>query len=70
MANWHDLVGYSSDCLFPFDLGSGSCDLRTCPGAPNSSADGAGWLPTSFGICFGGWILFTVIGTETWYRST
>jgi exosortase len=70
MANWHDPIGYTilTAC---FLLLWGLARAISGPPLmhPSAEARAPARFPNRLVFASGGWILFTVIGTEIWYRA-
>jgi exosortase len=70
ISGWHDPLGFAA---FAFCLVVIWGLARLISGPPPklmpSKAAAANVLPRGLAFSFGAWILFTVVGTELWYRS-
>jgi exosortase len=70
ISSWHDPLGFAA---FAFSLVVVWGIARLISGPPPklmpSKAADANVLPRGLAFSFGAWILFTVVGTEIWYRS-
>jgi exosortase len=70
IANWHDPIGYSVlTACFLLLWGLARAISGPLPMLPSAEARAPGRFPNGLVFALGGWILFTVIGTEIWYRA-
>ena len=70
MANWHDPLGYVlvATCFLSI-WGMARVTSGPLPALPPATSAGPISYPHRLILCLGGWILFTVLFTEFWYRS-
>jgi exosortase len=70
MANWHDPVGYASAIICFLSIwGMARMISGPVPALPTTTPTAPVGYPHRLVLCLGGWILFTVLLTETWYRT-
>ena len=67
--NWHDPIGYCMlTACFLLIWGLARAIAGPLPMLPSPEARAPARFPSRLVFALGGWILFTVIGTEIWYR--
>lgn len=69
IANWHDPIGYAilSAC-FLFIWALARAIAGPLPMLPSAETRAPARFPSRLIFALGGWILFTIIGSEIWYR--
>jgi exosortase len=70
ISSWHDPLGFTALALCLVVVwGVARLISGPPPKLMPSKARAANFLPQGLAFSFGAWILFTVVGTEIWYRS-